>query len=137
MERYIVLALIAMVLFGVNGLLFKIALSHIDPISLSLTNFIVAAAGTFVYWFFFVTDKQITSVGIGYGFLVGTISVAALALALMALQIGNVSVANTLTRALSAAVTVILAIIFLGEKLTLTKGAGVVFAIIAAVLLAL
>ena len=135
MQYYIILALIAMVLFGINGIIFKIA-PNIDAVSLALVNFATAAVGTFIYWFFFVAEKQISLSGAGFGILAGVISVAALITFIAALQLGNVSTVNTI-RALSAGITVILALVFLAEKLTLIKGAGVLLGVIAVVLLSL
>jgi transporter family protein len=135
MDMYIILALIAMALFGVNAIVYKIA-PNIDAVTLTLVSFTVSAVGTLFYWIFFVSKKQISLGGVGVGVIGGLVSVAALICFIMALQLGKASVVNTL-RALSAGVTVILAVVFLSEKLTMMKAAGVVLAIIAAVLLSL
>ncbi len=135
MEAYIILALICMVLFGINAIIYKIA-PNIDAVSLAMISFTVSAITSFLYWFLFVAKKQISWQGASVGTLAGLVSVAALITFVMALQSGKASVVNTI-RALSAGVTVILALLFLSEKLTLVKAIGIVFGIIAAVLLAL
>jgi len=135
MEAYVILALICMVLFGVNAIIYKIA-PNIDAVSLAMISFTVSALSTFAYWFFFVSNKQISLQGASVGALAGVVSVAALITFIMALQSGKASIVNTI-RALSAGVTVLLALLFLSEKLTLVKAIGIAFGIIAAVLLAL
>ncbi|NQU78748.1 EamA family transporter [Candidatus Woesearchaeota archaeon] len=135
MEIYVLLALVCMTLFGVNAIIYKLA-PNIDPVSLTLVSFVTSALGTFIYWVFFVSKKQLGMQGIGYGIIGGLISVAALITFISALQLGKASVVNTI-RALSAAVTVVLAILFLSEKLTLVKGVGIGLAVVAAVLLSI
>jgi transporter family protein len=135
MESYIILSLICMFLFGVNAIIYKIA-ANIDPVSLTLVSFATSAIGTFLYWSFFVSKKQISLHGAGYGILGGIVSVVALITFIAALQSGKASIVNTI-RALSAAVTVLLAILFLSEKLSLIKGLGIAFAILAAILLSI
>jgi transporter family protein len=135
MESYIILALICMVLFGINAIVYKAA-PRIDAVSLAMFSFIVSAIGSFIYWLFFVAKKQVSLAGIGVGTLGGLISVAALITFIAALQMGKASVVNTI-RALSAGVTVILAIVLLSEKLTLIKTIGIVLGIIATVLLSI
>ena len=135
MELYILFALIAMILFGVNAIIYKVA-PNIDAISLALVSFTVSAVGTFIYWLFFVSKKQIALVGIGYGIAAGLLSVGALIFFISALHMGKASIVATI-RALSVGVTVLLAVILLSEKLVLTKIIGIVFGIIAVVLLSI
>ena len=133
MQGYLGLSLLAMVLFGINAVIYKLAL-NIDAVSLTLISFATSALATFIYWFFFVTDKQVSQQGVLLAVTGGVISVLAFIAFIRALQLGEASIVNTI-RALSAAVTVIVAILVLGEKLTLLKGLGIVLAIVAAVLL--
>ena len=124
-----------MVLFGISAIIYKLALD-IDAVSLTLISFATSAFTVFIYWFFFIAEKQVSRDGILLAVLGGVISAVAFTAFIKALQLGNVSVVNTI-RALSAAVTVIAAILILGEKLTLIKGLGIILAIAAAVLLSL
>ena len=124
-----------MIFFGINAILYKIA-PNIDPITLTLISFTVSAIGTFIYWFFFVTNKQFSWKGASIGLIAGLSSVIALATFIVALKLGKASIVNTI-RALSAAVTVLLAVVFLKESMSLIHWAGVILGIIAAVLLSL
>lgn len=133
MENYIILALICMFFFGINAILYKIA-PKIDPVTLTLISFTVSAIGTFIYWFFFVTNKEFSWKGASIGLVAGLSSVVALITFISALKLGNVSTVNTI-RALSVGVTVLLAIIFLKESLSLAHWVGVAFGIVAVVLL--
>ncbi|MFQ5531028.1 MAG: EamA family transporter [Candidatus Nanoarchaeia archaeon] len=133
MEFYIILALLGMFLFGINAILYKIA-PNIDPITLTLVSFTVSAVGTFIYWMLFVSNKQVSFGGISIGILVGLTSVIALASFITALKLGKASVVSTI-RSLSVLVTIIIAVIFLHEKMSITHWIGIVFGVIATVLL--
>src|SRR3989338_737461 len=104
MQGYLGLSLLAMVLFGINAVIYKLAL-NIDAVSLTLISFATSALATFIYWFFFVTDKQVSQQGVLLAVTGGVISVLAFIAFIRALQLGEASIVNTI-RALSAAVTV-------------------------------
>ena len=133
MQTYATLAFIAMILFSINAIVFKVA-SGIDAITLTLVSFSTSAVGTFIYWWFFVSDKQVSTQGVAWGLVAGIISVGALALYIKAIQLGPVSVVNAI-RALSVGVTLILAVLILREKVSLVNGLGIILAAIAATLL--
>lgn len=135
MESYIIFALIGMVLFGLNGILYKVA-PNTDSATLTFISFLASAIVAFIYWFFFVPEKTVSTPGIAIGALAGALAVGALIFLIAALQMGKASIVMPI-RSLSAAVTVVLAILFLSEKITVVKALGIVLAIIAAVLLAL
>lgn len=135
MELYIILALICMILFGINAIIYKIA-PQIDPVTLALISFVISATATFLYWLIFAPAKQASWQGISVGIIAGVVSAVALITFIAALQLGKASVVNTI-RALSAGITVILAITFLSEKLTLLQVAGIVLGIISVILLSL
>ncbi len=124
-----------MILFGVNAIIYKVA-PQIGPVTLALISFVISALTTFIYWLFFVQEAQASWQGIGVGMIAGVVSAVALITFIAALQLGKAGVVNTI-RALSAGVTVLLAITFLSEKLTLLQIAGVVFGIISVILLSL
>ena len=127
------LAVLAMILSGVNAIIFKVA-PNIDAVTLTLVSFGVAAVTTFVYWFFFFQEKQFSQPGIWWGVAAGITSTVLLISFIKALQLGNVNTVNTI-RSLSAAVSVILAVLLLGEKITILKGVGILLAIVAVVIL--
>src|SRR3989344_508872 len=135
MESYIIFALIGMFLFGINGILYKIA-PNIDAGSLTFFSFISSAVAGTLLWFFLIPDKKLSSSGIAVALLAGVVAVSATFFLIKALQLGKASIVLPI-RSLSAAVTVLLAILFLTEKLTWLKAAGVLLAIIATFILAL
>ena len=114
MHGYVTLSLLAMVLFGINAIVYKVA-PNIDAVTLTLVSFSVSAVTTFLYWLLFVSEKQFSYAGIMWGVLGGVLSTIAFISFVKALQLGNASIVNTI-RALSAAVTVILAVLVLGRE---------------------
>ena len=135
MQPYVGLAILAMIVSGVNAIIFKVA-PNIDAVTLTLISFSVSAVTTFLYWFFFFGEKQFSQAGIWWGVLAGITSTVLLISFIKALQLGNVITVNTI-RSLGAAVAVILAVLLLGEKITLIKGVGVLMAMGAVILLSL
>ena len=135
MEQYVVVALISMFFFGVNAILLKSA-KNINPITLTLISLATATILTLLYWTIFVSKKEFSLQGAGFGILSGIAYTLALVLFVIALKQGKVSIVSTIN-ALSAGVAVILAILIFSEKLTAIKVAGVILGILAAVLLAL
>ena len=133
MQTYATLAFIAMILFSINAIVFKVA-SGIDAITLTLVSFSTSAVGTFIYWWFFVSDKRVSTQVVAWGLVAGIISVGALALYIKAIKLGRGSVVNAI-RALSVGVTLILAVLILREKVSLVNGLGIILAAIAATLL--
>jgi transporter family protein len=135
MEQYIILALISMLFFGVNAVILKSA-KNIDSVTLTLISLATAVILTLVYWIFFVSKKEFSIQGAGFGLLSGMAYTIALVLFVMAIKQGKVSIVATIN-ALSAGVAVILSVVLLSEQLTTVKIVGVVLGIAAAVLLAL
>ncbi len=133
MQTWIIFALVSMFLSGMNAILFKVA-PNIDAVTLTLVNFAAATVATFIVWIGGFVDREVSVPGVLWGVAAGVSSMLLLIAFIKALQLAPASYVNTI-RGLSAAVTVILAIIFLGEKITLAKGSGIVLAIIAGILL--
>jgi len=122
-----------MVLSGVNVILFKVA-PNIDAVTLTLINFAVATIVTFIIWMMGFIERSFSVSGALWGVAAGVSSAVLLMTLIKALQLAPASYVNTI-RGLSVAVTVILAVVLLGEKITLLKGSGIVLAIIAGILL--
>jgi uncharacterized membrane protein len=135
MESYIIIAIISMFFFGANAIILKSA-KNIDSVTLTLISLATAAVLTLLYWTFFVSKKEFSLQGAGFGLLSGAVYALALVLFVIAIKQGKVGVVSTIN-ALSAGVAVILAVFLLSEKLTLVKIAGVVLGVIAAILLSL
>jgi uncharacterized membrane protein len=132
MQDYILLAFISTALLGLNAILLKAA-KGIDPVSLSMISQATSLLLVGGYWLL-SGKKTLTLAGAGWGAVSGTCFAGGLLLFVMALRQGKATVVAPIN-ALSAAVTVFLAVLVLGEKLNAVKAAGFVLAVIAAVLL--
>ena len=135
MEQYVIIAIISMFFFGVNAIILKSA-KNIDSVTLTLISIVTVAILTLLYWTFFVSKKEFSIQGAGFGILSGIVYSLALVLFVIAIKQGKVSIVSTIN-ALSAGVAVILAVLLLSEKLTAVKIAGVILGILATVLLSL
>ncbi|UCG95283.1 MAG: EamA family transporter [archaeon] len=131
--NYVVLALIAMVAFGIPAIMYKLASPHIDPVSTVLIAYMCAGAFTAVVWYF-TPGKVITLTGVKYVALAAFFGMIGMIMMVSALKQGPVHIVSPI-RSMALLVTVVLAIFILGEKLTLVKGIGIVFATIALILL--
>ena len=118
METYIFFALISMLLYGITPLLYKLASSHTDAI------FWIQQSGT----------SAITRQAIPYVGLAGFIASVAFFLYIKAITIGNVSVVKPIV-GLSTLITVVLAITLFHEKIDARTVIGILFAILAILLL--
>jgi uncharacterized membrane protein len=134
MQEYILLAFISTALLGVNAIVLKAA-KGIDPVSLSLVSQATALLLVSGYWLL-SGKKTLTLAGAGWGAASGAFFAGGLLLFVIALRQGKASVVAPIN-ALSAAVSVILAVLILGEKLNAVKATGIALAIVAAVLLTL
>lgn len=130
MERWFLLGLLAIILFGIGSFLGKIA-SNTD---ISPRVYFFEAIGTLTVFttFFFIKKSEILSgftinyyaVGMGLCWGIGTI------LFIFALENSKISIISTLT-ALYPAVTIILAYLFLAERLDTREIVGVLLAMAA------
>ena len=134
MELYIILAVIAMLGYGITAVLYKIA-PNIDSISLTFFTSLFITIFTLIFWLFNKT-KKLSAEGIGFAAIIGLIASVAFIAYITSLRLGKVSIVSTF-RGLSFAVAVILAIFLLGEKLTVLKIIGIGFAVIAIILLSI
>ena len=124
-----------MVGFGITSILYKLASKHIDSVSLVLLVYLFATILTAIVWFF-MSEKTITTEGViyaGISAMTATISFIAF---VTALSKGKAAIVAPI-RNLSLVVTVVLALLFLSERLSITKAIGVVFAVCAVVLLSI
>jgi len=131
----IIFAVIAMFCFGVAALLYKVATPYADPVSMVLVVYLFAILFTAFAWYFspnkFIAKEGLKWMALAAGFaFIGMISFV------QALKIGQASIVVPI-RNLALGVTVILAIIFLGEELTLIKVMGIILAVISLVMLSM
>jgi uncharacterized membrane protein len=135
MSHIILSALAAMVLFGLVDFFFKKAINlGIHGEALLFYSVLIAAAG-------FGLLSLIQSVSLkpdgplpGYSLLIGVLMFMGTISLLAALKTGEASIVVPIGR-LGFVITAVCAFIFLGEKLTITKGLGILSAVIAIILL--
>lgn len=135
MDKYILWAVISMMGYGITAIIYKLSHKNIDPVSMSFFTIVVMAVVLAVIWFF-AKEKHITPKGLELAVLAGVIAAISFLAYVLSVQIGKVSVATTL-RSLGFVVTVIIALLFLAEKITLVKAFGIIFGVIAIILLTL
>ena len=125
-------ALLAAVLYGVWGFLCKVTASQLGTHG---AFFYQAAGGMLVAGLFLNSSDKASYEAIGTALFVGAIGQAATLLFLLALsQNGPVSIVNLII-SLSPLVTIVLAMLFLNESITLIQGWGMLLGLIAIVLL--
>lgn len=134
MDYYVLMAIVAMMGYGITAVIYKLAGKDIDSVSMTFFTSVFIAIFTFFIWYF-TKDKHFTSKGIWYAAISGLIAAVAFVAFITSIQGGKVSIASTL-RSLSFLVTSVIAIYFLAEKVSLFKLLGIILAGIAAVLLA-
>jgi len=135
MELHIILALIAMVGFGITAILYKVASKSMDAVTITFFTLAVNVTVVLLLWMFF-PNKQITWDGAKIAIIAGVIAGISSVAYVASIKLNSVSAAATI-RALFFVVAVILAVVFLQEKLTITKVIGVVTAVVSIVLLSI
>ncbi len=129
----IIFAIVSMVAFGLVGVVYKIAMDRIDFMSLVFFVYLFSTILMGLIWLT-TPSKCITMDGIGLSFLSSILAVIGMLSYIYALKVGEVSTVAPI-RNLALVITVILAIYILNEKLTIEKALGVLFAILALILL--
>jgi uncharacterized membrane protein len=105
--------------FGVAAILYKVATPYADPISLVLAVYLFAIIFTALAWYF-SPNKFIAKDGLKWMALAAGFAFIGMIRFIYALKIGQASIVVPV-RNLALAVTVILAVVLLGEELSLTK----------------
>jgi len=132
---WIAYSLLCLLLWGMWGLFLKLAyegstwlevyfLSAVESFTLALSVFILGGG------------KVTTSKSMVLALLAGLFGGGGYILFMKALETGKASIVIPLT-ALYPAVTVVLALLFLGEKLSTTQAVGIALAVIATILLSM
>ena len=134
MSPYILMALAAMMGFGVTAIIYKLAAGSIDPIAFTILIYVFAILTLLPFWFWM--GQVVTKKGVGYAALAGIIAGFSMVAYVASIHLGKVSIAATL-RSLSFVVATLLAVFFLGEKLTGVQVLGITSATIAAILLSM
>ena len=136
MNGWLVFALIALLLYGLWGFFPKLATDHLDTKSIlvfqGLGSFAVSIVVLVMMGFRPGTDVR----GVSFSFLAGLLGMLGTVFFIMALGSGKVSVIVPMT-ALYPLVTLVLAVIFLNEKMNWRQGVGIGLALLAVFFLSL
>jgi len=134
--NWLILSIITIITWGTMGLLIKLAYQHTNwPQIYILTNAIMFASSLLIY----ISQKPtitMGSQGFNYALIAGIASVIGTIAFYSALQAGKAIIVIPLT-SLYPVITVILSYLILHEQITLTKGLGILLALIAIVLVAI
>jgi len=134
--NWLVLSIITIVSWGFMGLFLKIASKYVDwPQTYIIANAVVFAAALLVY----ISQKPsivVGSPGFNYALIAGFVSSFANIGFYSALQAGKAIVVIPLT-SLYPVITVALSYLILHEEITLTKGLGIMLALLAIVLVSI
>jgi uncharacterized membrane protein len=127
MNPYILIAIISSVLFGLATIIQK-KTTGIDSITFSMVSLGASFLSVFIYWLLFNPVKTTSLSGSVYSILAGILSGFAFLLFIIALRMCKVSTI-VIINSFNAAIAVILAVILLQEKLTVTQVIGVAMGI--------
>jgi|ERR1019366_4190327 uncharacterized membrane protein len=130
------LILISVVAYGIWAIFQKLAVSRMHPIHMQAVGCCVAITLLPIYLCFsyYKIPHTISTAGIIFSVLASVCSVVATLAFLFAIQNGNVGTTSVLVAA-SPVITIALAVVFLGEKLTLSKLIGVAFVMFGVIVL--
>jgi len=129
----IILAIVAMVAFGLVGIVYKVATDYMDSISMVFFVYLFSTILTGIVWLL-SPNKFITCEGLKLVVIASVLAAIGMMSYIYALKIGFASVVVPI-RNLALVVTVSLAILILKEEVTFTKTAGITLAVIALILL--
>ncbi len=134
MEAYVIFALVAMLLYGITPLLYKLASNYADSLTVTFltTGFMLLFLA--LMWVYQAPSKSINKQVVPYVSTAGFIASIAFFFYIRAISSGKISIVKPIV-GMSTAVTVLLGILVLEEKITLIKAMGVLLAIAAITLL--
>ncbi len=132
---YLILSIIAMAFMGIHYLFVKLISSHVTgPTVLILGNFLfIPILVAYIYFndIPFIPEQRIY---LGYAFLIGVLLTIGILTLYIAIQRGPLSTVMPIF-GLNAVITAILGILVLHEMVSLERVLGIIFAMIAIVLL--
>ncbi len=129
------LSLLTLILWGVWGFFAKVSSNYIGPQAVYLWGSAGATAVTLISLAFLGFRFEISIQGIIYGLLAGLTGGGGVIFFYYALKYGKASVVVTLT-ALYPLFTILLSFLFLKEEITFRQAVGMVFALLAMLLMA-
>ncbi len=135
MNSWLPPALAALLVWGLWGFLPKITVRYLDPRSAMMFQIIGAVLMGLIVLFLGRFSVRVHPVGIGIAVATGMVGSAGALFFLYAVQKGPVALVATVS-ALYPVISVILALFFLHETLTLRQCLGIAFAVIGMILIA-
>jgi uncharacterized membrane protein len=135
MSKYIIIAIISSVLFGINTIVQK-RITGADPITFTLLAMASGTVFVWIYWLFDKTHKVHTTQGISYSLISGVLSALAFLLFIIALRHCKVSTV-VIINSFSAVIAVLLSVALMYEKLNITQIIGVIMGISGVILVTL
>jgi len=134
-EPWLIFAVLSLLLYGLWGFFPKLAIDQgIEPRSILVYETIGTAAVALIVLAFIGFKPDLNGKGFSFALLAGTAGALGSLFFLLALSRGKTSVVVTMT-ALYPLVVIVLSFFVLKEPVTLKQGIGIIFALIAMVLL--
>lgn len=134
-ENWFVFALIALVLWGFWGFFPKLATNYINPKSVLIYEVAGVLIVGLIVLYTMGFKPETNAKGVLFGVLTGIAGLVGTLFFLFAISRGKASVVVTMT-ALYPLITIFLSFFVLNESITVKQGVGMVFALLAVVLLA-
>jgi transporter family protein len=123
-----------MLLYGITPVLYKLASSYADSLTVTFLTTLFMLFFLALMWFYQTPSKSVSRQVIPYVGVAGLIASMAFLFYIRAISSGKVSIVKPIV-GLSTAVTVLLGIFMLQERITLIKAAGIILAMISIILL--
>ena len=133
-ENWFVFALIALVLWGFWGFFPKLATGYLNPRSVLIYEVVGVLIVALVVLYTMGFKPETNTKGIVFGVLAGIAGLLGTLFFLFAISKGKASVVVTMT-ALYPIITIFLSFFVLNETITVKQGIGMIFALLAIVLL--
>ncbi len=134
--NWLVSSLVAMVCWGVWGLLLKLGSKYFDWQQTFLVTSIVTLTASLLVFFWLKPSINVNSAGFGYVLSAGVLGLVALIAFYSSIGSGKAIIVVPLT-SLYPVVTIFLSYLVLHEEVSLVKGVGIVLALIAILLISI
>ena len=133
MKGWILPTIGVLICWGLWGFLPKITVKYIDPKSAVIYEVLGGVLLAFIVAFFSKFQIASNPMGILFAVIVGIIGFLGSLFFLYAVSSGPITIVVTLS-ALYPVLSIVLAMIFLNETITVKQGVGIIFALVAVVL---
>jgi len=134
--NWVILCIITIISWGLWGFLGKLALNHLDWTEVYFVSNLALFVSSLLVWASQKPSINVGSAGFNYAIIAGIMMALGAVTFYVALQAGKAIMVMPLT-SLYLVVTIVLSYLILHEQISLTKGIGIVLAVVALVLMAL